>query len=353
MILDATTKKLEILLGGAVTTNQLPFQCEWVDVGASASTPGTNGGLTNGASAVDLVGVPGASTQRIVNGINIYNADTVAQTVTVRFNDNATLRSLKVVTLAVGDTLIWSLAEGWKVVDSSGNLKSTPLSGTWLKTTVLTAGTTFTTGPNTHNIFVRLQAGGGGGGGCASVASSGAAAGGGGAGGYAEKTFAVSPLTGYTYAIGGAGAGNSGAAGGNGGNTTFAVGATTVTANGGTGAGLATGTTTLTAWAGGSGGTVSTNGDLNDAGVSGDAGIVLIIATPIVASGKGADSCSATEARALRPSGQVMPPRDMEVAGEGDRRRAQARREQAEPERRAASSWTNMHESPVLRRQGR
>jgi hypothetical protein len=290
VILDATTKKLEILLGGAVTANQLPFQCEWVDVTASASTPGTNGGLTNGATPVDLVGVPGASTQRIVNGINIYNADTVPQTVTIRYNDNATLRTLKTVTLAVGDTLTWSLADLWEVVDSSGNKKNNVNTGNWLKTTVLTAGTSFTTQPATHTIFVRLQAGGGGGGGCASVASSGAAAGGGGAGGYAEKTFAVSPNTAYTYAIGGAGAGNSGAAGGNGGNTTFAVGATTVTANGGTGAGLATGTTTLTAWAGGSGGTVSTNGDLNDAGVSGHAGVVLIIATPIVASGKGGDS---------------------------------------------------------------
>ena len=290
MILDAVTKKLEILLGGAITTNQLTFQCEWVDVTASASTPGTNGGLTNGATAVDLVPVPGASTQRIINGINIYNADTVPQTVTVRFNDNATTRVLKTTTLAVGDTLSWSLPEAWEQIDSSGNIKSTPLTGSFIKRTVLTAGTTFTTDYRTHTIFVQLQAGGGGGGGCASVASSGAAAGGGGAGGYAEKTFAVSPLTGYTYAIGGAGAGNSGAAGGNGGNTTFAVGATTVTANGGTGAGLATGTTTLTAWAGGSGGTISTNGDLNDAGISGDAGVVLIIATPIVSSGKGGDS---------------------------------------------------------------
>ena len=126
MILDATTKKLEILLGSAVTSNQLTFQCEWVDVTSSASTPGTNGGLTNGASAVDLVGVPGASTQRIINGINIYNADTVAATVTVRFNDNATTRVLKISTLAVGDTLSWSLPEAWEQIDSSGNTNASP-----------------------------------------------------------------------------------------------------------------------------------------------------------------------------------------------------------------------------------
>ena len=128
MILDATNKKLQILLSGAVTTNQLPFQCEWVDVTTSASTPGTNGGTSNDTTPVDLVPVPGASTQRIVNAINIYNDDTVGATVTVRFNDGGTLRTLKQTDLDSGDTLMWSKEDGWESVDSSGRLKT--VSGT-------------------------------------------------------------------------------------------------------------------------------------------------------------------------------------------------------------------------------
>ena len=289
MILDATTKKLEILLGGAITTNQLPFQCEWVDVTASASTPGTNGGLTNGATPVDLVPVPGASTQRIVNGFNIYNADTVAQTVTVRFNDNATTRVLKSTVLSVGDTLTWSLGDSWEIIDSSGNVHSTPLAGTWQKTTVLSAGTTFTTGPNTHTIFVRLVGGGGGGGGASFSSPNMGFGAGGAAGGYAEKTFAVSPLTGYTYAIGGTGSAgaNTGGTGGTGGDSTFAVGATTVTAKGGLGGVGQAAAATLAAPLGGAG-VIPTNGDVNMAGACGESSVRL--SGILGSSGAGANS---------------------------------------------------------------
>ena len=272
MILDAITKKLEILLGGAVLANQLTFQCEWVDVTTTTSTPGTNGGLTSGATPVDLVPVPGsASTQRIVNGINIYNADTQANTVTVRFNDNGTLRTLKSVALGVGDTLTWGLNDQWVVIDNAGNVHTTPASGNWIKTTVLSAGTTITTDKNTHTIFIRLVGGGGGGGG-GSFSTPNMGFGAGGAGGaYAEKTFAVSPLTAYTYAIGGAGTAgaNTGGTGGTGGDTTFAVGATTVTGKGGLGGVGQAAAATLDAALGGAG-VIATNGDVNSAGWPGE-----------------------------------------------------------------------------------
>jgi len=145
--------------------------------------------------------------------------------------------------------------------------------GRYLLTTVKTSGTSITTGASTNTIRIRVQAGGGGGGGAASNTAS--PAGGGGAGGYAEKTFAVSPSTAYTYAIGAAGAG--GTAGNNngsvGGNSTFAVGATTVTASGGKGgigsAGLASGGILVL---GGAAAAVSTNGDLNASGAPGGYG---------------------------------------------------------------------------------
>ena len=273
MILDAVTKKLEILLGGAVTANQLTFQCEWVDVGTTASTPGTNGGLTNNATPVDLVPVPGASTQRIVNGINIYNADTVAATVTVRFNDNATLRILKTTALAPGDTLSWTLAEGWEIVDSTGFAKSNPLTGNWIKTTVLVAGTSFITSAYTKNIFLRMVGGGGGGGGGSFLASNCAAAGGGASGALAEKTFAVSPNTAYAYAIGGAGAAgaNTGGNGGVGGDTTFTVGGVTVNAKGGLGGIGQVYGTSITFVLGGAG-VLALLGDMNGAGAPGGTG---------------------------------------------------------------------------------
>ncbi len=276
MILDATTKKLEILLGGAVTANQLPFQCEWIDNTSTASTPGTNGGLTNGATAVDLVGAPLASTQRIVRAINIFNADTAVAIVTVRFNDNATLRTLKLCSLAVGDTLHWSAEDGWEVTDSSGNKKNGSVTGNWIKTTVLSAGTSFITQPGTHTIFVRLVGGGGGGGGGSFASPNMGFGAGGAAGGYAEKTFAVNPLTAYSYTIAGTGAAgaNTGGTGGTGGDSTFIVGATTVTAKGGLGGVGQAAAATLDAALGGAG-VIPTNGDINMAGACGEKSVRL------------------------------------------------------------------------------
>lgn len=149
--------------------------------------------------------------------------------------------------------------------------------GQFIKRTLLTSGTSFTTTVNTNKIILRLQAGGGGGGGTTTAAASAALGGGGSAGGYAEKTFNVDPNTAYTYAIGAAGAaGNtSGGNGGVGGVTTFAVGATTVTANGGLGGIGETAGTALAVILGGASPAVSTNGDMNGGGAPGAVGIRL------------------------------------------------------------------------------
>lgn len=158
--------------------------------------------------------------------------------------------------------------------------------GRYLSSTVLTSGTSFTTGGSTNKIFVRLQAGGGGGGGVGTAVTAGGGGGGGAAGGYAEKTFTVTPNTAYTYAIGAAGAAGAAGAnnGGAGGDTTFAVGATTVTTKGGNGGIGGTAATTLTLL-GGAAPAISTNGDVNASGQPGAPGEAIIAAT--VSSGSG------------------------------------------------------------------
>jgi hypothetical protein len=135
--------------------------------------------------------------------------------------------------------------------------------GRYLGSTILTSGTSFTTGASTNKIRVRVVGGGGGGGGANNAAASGGAA-----GGYAEKTFSVSPSTAYSYAIGAAGSGGSAGAnnGTAGGNTTFTVSGTTVTANGGP-AGLGAGASGV--FLGGAAPAVSTSGDVNGSGEPG------------------------------------------------------------------------------------
>lgn len=153
----------------------------------------------------------------------------------------------------------------------------TVVPGAFIQTTTKTSGTAFVTSALTNTARVRLWAGGGAGGGAATAAVSGAAGGGGASGGYAEKTFAVSPSTSYVIAIGAGGipgsVGNN--PGGAGGITTFAVGGTTVTANGGLGGtGMAAGTT-INSVIGGASPAVSTSGDLNAYGIPGAPGFLL------------------------------------------------------------------------------
>jgi len=109
IILDATTKSLEIKLAGAVTTNQLPWTVaylDYLDSDQSVSDIAGVDGATNDGTAVSMVAAPSAGHTRHIKRLTVYNADTAAATVTVQVNDNSTKRVLYTITLAVGDNLI-------------------------------------------------------------------------------------------------------------------------------------------------------------------------------------------------------------------------------------------------------
>src|ERR1041385_7006612 len=124
LTLDATTASLEIVLAVAVTTTQLPIVSSWADKTTTTFTPGKTTTASNNTSTVTIVAAPAASTQREVHSINIYNADTAAAIITVRENDSSTLRILVKITLSVGDTLNFTHANGWCVIDTNGNVKT-------------------------------------------------------------------------------------------------------------------------------------------------------------------------------------------------------------------------------------
>lgn len=132
IVLDATTKSLQILLSGAVTTNQLAFTASYADYIASpaAFTPGANDGITNGATPVTLVAAPAASTQRQVKRINVYNSDTAPATVTIRVVSGANNRTQLTVTLQVGERIEYEDAEGFRVFTVAGAVKVTAVQTT-------------------------------------------------------------------------------------------------------------------------------------------------------------------------------------------------------------------------------
>jgi hypothetical protein len=121
--LDATTRKLQIILAGAITTNQLPVFVSYADHTTASYLGGTQLANSNSTTAVDICAAPASATVRQVDTINVQNADTAAATATVRYNDNGTLYTLFKASLAVGDQLTYVHGQGWSVLDSTGAVK--------------------------------------------------------------------------------------------------------------------------------------------------------------------------------------------------------------------------------------
>jgi len=239
MYLNASTDKLEILLGGSITTNQLQWSVSWQDVTSAGMTlPQSAGaGLSNNTTQVDIVSAPSASTTRQVTNINIYNADTVAATVIVQKDVSGTNYVLVKSLLQVGDTLMWSREDGWRILSSSSQesviLREFTANGTWTKPAGLK-----------RIIVCCVGAGGGGGSGRRDAAGTTRSGGGGGGGGAIvwrnlsssdlTSTVTVTTGTGGTGATGQTADTTNGITGGTGGDTSFGA---FVIAKGGSGGG--------------------------------------------------------------------------------------------------------------------
>lgn len=115
MILHATTDSLEIVLAGAITTNQLPVVVAYTELDAAAgtATPARTRSASNSTTPATILAAPASGKQRIVDSIVVYNKDTAAATVLLQLNDNSTVAILKRQALAAGESLVWTRAAGW------------------------------------------------------------------------------------------------------------------------------------------------------------------------------------------------------------------------------------------------
>jgi len=123
IILTQTTDKIQVKLSGVVSTNQLHCYSVFRDTTTTGITPSRNVVLTNNTTSVDLVGSPSSSTQRNVEYLNVYNADTSSATVTFLFNDNGTTYEINVATLLPGEKVEYQSGIGFKVLDCFGSNK--------------------------------------------------------------------------------------------------------------------------------------------------------------------------------------------------------------------------------------
>ena len=68
-------------------------------------------GVLNGTTVVDIVPVPASLHTSVVRNVTVHNPDTVACTVTLYLNNNATLRKLVKQTLAPDQSLVYEVIQ--------------------------------------------------------------------------------------------------------------------------------------------------------------------------------------------------------------------------------------------------
>lgn len=124
LILTETTDNLQVVLGGNVTANQLQCFASYRDITTTAYTPGRIGVNTNNTTDVNLVPAPASSTQRVIDFISVFNADTVSATVTIKLDANGTESIIWKGILQTGEKLQYTDDRGFSVLDTNGLTKT-------------------------------------------------------------------------------------------------------------------------------------------------------------------------------------------------------------------------------------
>ena len=129
IILSETTDRLQVVLGGNITANHLPCVAFWRDVTTTAFTPGRSAVVTNNTTDVSVVDSPNSGTQRIIDLLTVYNADTVNTTVTVKLDVNGTDYVLWKGILATGEMLQYNDKNGFTATTIAGAIKQSQMWG--------------------------------------------------------------------------------------------------------------------------------------------------------------------------------------------------------------------------------
>lgn len=118
IILDSTTKKLQAYTSATATTD-LTYYVSYIDMSSLAVSNIASANGTFDETANDIVPAPGASTQRQVKYISLYNADNQIHTVTVVLDVSGTDTILAQVLLQPGYTLTYNNDGKWEIINGA------------------------------------------------------------------------------------------------------------------------------------------------------------------------------------------------------------------------------------------
>jgi len=128
--LKSTLDSIVIKLDAIVATNEASVVTSWHDI---TTTPtydaGSFGIVTSGTSQVEIVQPPGVGVQRVIDAINVFNADTAPITGTISYKDDATIRKIWRFTLPPNAYALYTRGSGFHVYDESGRIVTVGVAG--------------------------------------------------------------------------------------------------------------------------------------------------------------------------------------------------------------------------------
>jgi hypothetical protein len=124
MIVLTSSDRIQVKLSATVASNQLECYASYKDTTSTTITADRSVRSTNNTTAVNLIGFPAASTQRIVDYISVYNTDTASATVTVQFDASGTAYELAAIILLPGEKLEYQEGSGFRSLNVNGAIKN-------------------------------------------------------------------------------------------------------------------------------------------------------------------------------------------------------------------------------------
>lgn len=122
IILDSDTKKLQFYLAGAISSTNPTVTVNYYDIPQQTKTDNqplrgaTRFTVLDGVTETDVCPAPNQGVVRVINYINIYNADSASVDCFVVIDDNGTNRIQIKVTLATTESALWVPNSGWQVL---------------------------------------------------------------------------------------------------------------------------------------------------------------------------------------------------------------------------------------------
>ncbi len=124
MIILKSTTSLELKLGGSITTSQLPFYVAYVDSTSINYTPSNANGISNNTTVVTMISSPASGETRTIKYISLNNSDSTSVQVILQVNESSTVRKIIDFNLDSGDRLEYTDTVGFRVLTSTGQIKT-------------------------------------------------------------------------------------------------------------------------------------------------------------------------------------------------------------------------------------